>query len=50
MESESQDLLLDMDIFVKEHMLYVASVSDDKTCQIFRVRVLSVCWNGDTCE
>ena len=33
------DLLLDMDIFVKDKLLYIASVSDDKTCQVFRVRV-----------
>ncbi|KAK8827772.1 hypothetical protein WA556_000741 [Blastocystis sp. ATCC 50177/Nand II] len=33
------DLLLGMDIFVRESMLFIASVSDDKTCQIFRVRV-----------
>ena len=33
------DLLLDMDIYIQDKMLYIASVSDDKTCQIFRVRV-----------
>lgn len=33
------DILLDMDIFVQDKTLYIASVSDDKTCQLFRVRV-----------
>ena len=37
------DLLLDMDIYVKDKMLYVASVSDDKTCQMFRIRISTVC-------
>lgn len=40
---EWQDLLLGMDIFVRENMLFIASVSDDKTCQIYRVRVCPVC-------
>ena len=30
---------MDMDIYVQDKWLYIASVSDDKTCQIFRVRV-----------
>ena len=38
-EGEGKDLLLGMDIFVRENMLFIASVSDDKTCQVYRVRV-----------
>ena len=42
-----EDLLLGMDIYVRENSLFIASVSDDKTCQIYRVRVYRVCQTNE---
>lgn len=36
-----------MDIYVRENSLFIASVSDDKTCQIYRVRVYRVCQTNE---
>ena len=38
-----QDMLLDMSVVVDKNKTYISTVSDDKTCQVFRVEIQWVC-------